>query len=189
MLTVRKDSGGNSIICTHVYPQYEPRDCGFVWCTEERYGISQRDSGMFGNSRLVKVAHFPNRHAVFRTQGIHLRDGSGRFALTGSVEDKMQKPYGGLVRICGRGDAATRAVGDKGTPSFVDFEQSTLEKCEDIPSTSPQSCLCRSSPITHTAALFVAACHRARRAVITFIRPARHSAAIRNRASVARRTR
>jgi|ERR1039458_6399989 hypothetical protein len=42
MLTVRKDSGGNRIICTHVYPQYEPRDCRFVWCPEERFGISQR---------------------------------------------------------------------------------------------------------------------------------------------------
>src|ERR1035437_10752041 len=38
MLTISKYSGGNCNFCTHVYPQYEPRDRRFVWCTEERYG-------------------------------------------------------------------------------------------------------------------------------------------------------
>src|SRR5664279_2907461 len=49
-------------------PQYEPRDCRFVWCPEERFGISERDSDMFGNSRLVKVAHVPKVSSALQSE-------------------------------------------------------------------------------------------------------------------------
>jgi hypothetical protein len=57
---------------------------------EKGLGYPKRDGGMFENSRPVKVAHIPNRHTVVRTQAIHLRDGSGRFAFAEWVMTKCR---------------------------------------------------------------------------------------------------